>query len=140
MKARAFLLAAGFGTRMRPLTERRPKPLVPLCGVPLLDQSVALLKRHGHRCAVVNAHYLSDAIVEWAGSQDMGLHVSIEAPSILGTGGGLVAARDHLDDQFVVVNGDVACDVNLGALSDSLGGVSRLAWRCALNALVNATE
>jgi len=107
---------------MRPLTDRRPKPLVPLCGVPLLDQSVALLKAHGHHSAVVNAHYLSDAIVEWAGSQDMDLHVSIEEPAILGTGGGLVAARDYLDDQFVVVNGDVACDVDLGALSGALSG------------------
>ncbi len=122
MKSRAFLLAAGFGTRMRPLTECRPKPLVPLCGVPLLDQSVALLKAHGHQSAVVNAHYLSDAIVEWAASQDMDLQVSIEQPEILGTGGGLVAARDSLEDHFVVVNGDVACDVNLEALSEALTG------------------
>jgi len=120
MKSRAFLLAAGFGTRMRPLTDERPKPLVPLCGVPLLDQSLALLKAHGHHSAVVNAHYLSDAIVAWANAQEMDLHVSVEQPEILGTGGGLVAARDHLEDRFVVVNGDVACDVHLGELLEAL--------------------
>ena len=66
MKAPAFLLAAGFGTRLQPLTEHRPKPLVPLCGLPLLDQSVALLRKHGIQQAVVNAHHLPRAIEAWA--------------------------------------------------------------------------
>src|SRR4029079_14056952 len=54
----AFVLAAGLGTRMRPLTEHRPKPLVPVCGVPLLAYSLALCARHGLRDVVVNAHWL----------------------------------------------------------------------------------
>ena len=116
MKAPAFLLAAGFGTRLRPLTEHRPKPLVPLCGLPLLDQSVALLRKHGIQQAVVNAHHLPEAIEQWADSCDMDLHVSVEAPQILGTGGGLVHAVEHLADSFVILNGDVACDIDLGRL------------------------
>ena len=122
MKAPAFLLAAGFGTRLRPLTEHRPKPLVPLCGLPLLDQSVALLRKHGIQQAVVNAHHLPDAIDAWADSCDMELHVSVESPQILGTGGGLVHAVEHLADSFVILNGDVACDVDLGALFMGLTG------------------
>jgi NDP-sugar pyrophosphorylase family protein len=116
VKAPAFLLAAGFGTRLRPLTEHRPKPLVPLCGLPLLDQSVALLRKHGIQQAVVNAHHLPGALEEWADSCDMDLHVSVEAPQILGTGGGLVHAVEHLADSFVILNGDVACDIDLGRL------------------------
>ena len=122
MKAPAFLLAAGFGTRLRPLTEHRPKPMVPQCGLPLLDQSVALLRKHGIQQAVVNAHHLPDAIDAWADSCDMELHVSVESPQILGTGGGLVHAVEHLADSFVILNGDVACDVDLGALFMGLTG------------------
>jgi len=96
--------------------------LVPLCGLPLLDQSVALLRKHGIQQAVVNAHHLPDAIDAWADSCDMELHVSVESPQILGTGGGLVHAVEHLADSFVILNGDVACDVDLGALFMGLTG------------------
>jgi len=87
-----------------------------------LDQSVALLRKHGIQQAVVNAHHLPDAIDAWADSCDMELHVSVESPQILGTGGGLVHAVEHLADSFVILNGDVACDVDLGALFMGLTG------------------
>ena len=51
----AFLLAAGFGTRLRPLTEHRPKPLMPMCGVPMLNYTSALLRSHGHERILVNS-------------------------------------------------------------------------------------
>ena len=54
----AFLLAAGFGTRLRPLTLARPKPLLPVCGVPMLDYALAHVRAHGHNDVLVNAHYL----------------------------------------------------------------------------------
>ena len=116
MKASAFLLAAGFGTRLRPLTNHRPKPLVPLCGLPLADYSLALLEAHGLKQAVVNAHHLPDQIHAWAETHTFDLRVVTESPSILGTGGGLRNARDFLQERFVVVNGDILCDVNLTAL------------------------
>ncbi len=117
MSSPAFLLAAGFGTRLRPLTLHRPKPLVPLLGLPLLDQAVGLLLRHGLRSAVVNAHHLPEQIEAWAAArEDIDLRVSVEAPEILGTGGGLRAAMAHLADPFVVVNGDILSDVDLAAL------------------------
>lgn len=121
MAHKAFLLAAGFGTRMQPLTNHRAKPLVPLCGAPLLDQSVALIRSHGIHSAVVNAHHLPDGIEDWAKRQPIDIEVSKELPDILGTGGGLRAALALLDDSFVVVNGDILCDVDLTAL---LGGLS----------------
>lgn len=120
MSATGFLLAAGFGTRLRPLTHHRPKPLVPVCGVPMLDYALALLRRHGVQRAVVNAHHLAGQVRAWADAQDLPIHVSVEQPEILGTGGGLAFARDHLGERFVIVNGDILCDVDLGALLDGV--------------------
>ncbi|MEC7242737.1 MAG: NDP-sugar synthase [Myxococcota bacterium] len=120
MTAPAFLLAAGFGTRMRPLTEHRPKPLVPVCGKPIADYSLALLRKHGFHSAVVNAHHLSEEIEEWADKHTMPLRLLVEKPEILGTGGGLRNALTHLDENVVVVNGDILSNVDLSALMSSV--------------------
>jgi NDP-sugar pyrophosphorylase family protein len=116
MTAPAFLLAAGFGTRLQPLTHHLPKPLVPVCGQPLANYTLALLRSHGLNSAVVNAHHLPEKIAQWAEDQDFELHLLVERPHILGTGGGLKNAANLLDSQFVVVNGDILCDVDLSAL------------------------
>lgn len=115
MPATAFLLAAGLGTRLRPLTNHLPKPLVPVCGVPMLDFALAHVRAHGHAEVIVNAHWLPEAVEAWArGHRDV--HVSVELPEVLGTGGGLKAVRDRLAERFVIVNGDVISDVDLTAL------------------------
>lgn len=117
MPARAFILAAGFGTRLRPLTEHRPKPLVPVCGVTVLEQALRLCASHGIRSAVVNAHHLAPSIQRWCERYEAtDIHVQVEHPEILGTGGGLQQARPRLDEVFAVVNGDVLCDGDVGAL------------------------
>ena len=112
----AFVLAAGLGTRLRPLTDHRPKPLVPVCGVPMLSYSLALCARHGLTDVVVNAHWLAEQIVAWEGVRE-GVRVTVSVePEILGTGGGLRNVAAALADRFAVVNADVLCDVNLDAL------------------------
>ena len=117
MAAGAFVLAAGFGTRLRPLTLHRPKPLVPVCGVTVLEQALALCLRHGIGEVVVNAHHLAEQIEAFCDPvAGMRVHVQVELPEILGTGGGLKAAEGLLADRFAVVNGDVLCDGDLGAL------------------------
>ena len=118
----AFLLAAGFGTRLRPLTERRPKPLVPVCGVAMLDYVVAHCGRYGFDRVIVNAHYLPESVQSWAESQQSGVevHVSVELPEILGTGGGLKRVSSLLADSVVVLNGDVLCDVNLQHIQEAI--------------------
>lgn len=114
MRATGFILAAGFGTRLRPLTLHRPKPLVPVCGVPTLAYSLALCRRHGIEDLIVNAHYLADQINEWAGEHDgLTIRISHETPDILGTGGGLALARPLVGSHVVVLAGDVLTDVNL---------------------------
>lgn len=113
----AFVLAAGLGTRLRPLTGYHPKPLVPVCGVPLLAYSLALCARHGLREVVVNAHWLADQIEAWSGEREgVRVTVSTELPDVLGTGGGLKRVEAELAPTFVVLNGDVLHDVDLGAL------------------------
>ncbi len=117
MPATAFVLAAGRGTRLRPLTHHRPKPLVPVCGIPMLDYTLADLAAHGHTEAVVNAFHHAGDIDAWARRDDhpLKLHVSVET-DILGTGGGIRKARELLDERFVVVNGDVLHTVDLTSL------------------------
>lgn len=83
-----MLFAAGFGTRMRPLTATRPKPLLPVAGRPLLDHALALTKEAGIGRIVVNTHYLGEQIAEHLAPYP-DIKVSHEAPEILETGGGL---------------------------------------------------
>ena len=117
----AFILAAGFGTRLRPLTHHRPKPLVPVCGVPLIRYTLAHAHHHGLRNVVLNAHHLHEQVAAWAGIHE-GVHVSVvtELPDILGTGGGLQAVAGDMAPSFVVLNGDILHDVDLGALLEAM--------------------
>ena len=110
----AFLLAAGFGTRLRPLTLARPKPLLPVCGIPMLDFALAHVRDHGHTKVMVNAHYLWEQVAVWA--ERHGVTLQVELPIVLGTGGGLRAALDQLGDSVVIVNADILSDVDLTAL------------------------
>ncbi len=115
MAATAFVLAAGLGTRLRPLTLSQPKPLLPVHGRPMLDHVLDHVRAHGHHEVVVNAFWLADQIVEWARGK-AGVTVIVEAPTILGTGGGLQHARQLLAQRFCIVNGDILSDVDLTAL------------------------
>lgn len=115
MAATAFILAAGLGTRLRPLTLSTPKPLLPVRGRPMLDHVLDLARRHGHDEVVVNAFWLPDQVQAWAQGK-AGVRVVVEAPAVLGTGGGLRNAAPLLAERFVVLNGDILCDVDLSRL------------------------
>jgi mannose-1-phosphate guanylyltransferase len=115
-----FVLCAGLGTRLRPLTDRVPKPAVPVCGVPLVRFSLALLAGAGVRRAVVNVHHLSDAMAAAAGDAARALGMSLAVsrePVIAGTGGALREGSSHLSgaEALFLVNGDVLFDVDLPA-------------------------
>ena len=89
-----MILAAGFGTRMGALTAERPKPLIPVAGRALLDHAIAAARDGGGRIAV-NAHYRAEQIAaHLAGQPD--IHLSVEAPDILDSGGGVKRALPHL--------------------------------------------
>jgi mannose-1-phosphate guanylyltransferase len=115
-----FILCAGLGTRLRPLTDVVPKPAVPVAGVPLVRWSLALLAGAGARRAAVNVHHLPDVMARVAAeaAADAGLALAVSRePVIAGTGGALREAREHLAgaDAVVVVNGDVLFDLDVGA-------------------------
>lgn len=115
-----MVLCAGFGTRLRPLTDVTPKPLVPLCGLPLLRYNLALLRGAGVTEVVINVHHLAVEMERGALAiaQDLGLplHVSRETGHILGTGGGVKKAAKLLGEgTFFLLNGDMLFDVDLPA-------------------------
>jgi NDP-sugar pyrophosphorylase family protein len=121
----AVVLAAGFGKRLRPLTDERPKALVPLFGVPLLDHALARLAALRPRRVAVNLHHLPDAVARHVGDgRRHGLVVTLshETPDILGTGGALRRLEPLLAERFLVVNGDVWFDAPLPALAAALEG------------------
>jgi N-acetyl-alpha-D-muramate 1-phosphate uridylyltransferase len=105
----AMVMAAGLGKRMRPLTATRPKPLVEVAGKPLIDHVFDHLRAAGVRRAVVNVHYLADAMEAHlrARVKDIEVIVSDERDRLMETGGGLVKARHLLGDKpFLCVNSD----------------------------------
>ena len=104
----AMVMAAGLGTRMRPLTATRPKPLVEVAGKPLLDHVLDRLRAAGVERAVVNVHYLPDALeAHLRGRTDLDIAISDERAQLLETGGGLVKAAPLIDcDPFLAINSD----------------------------------
>lgn len=115
-----MILAAGLGKRMRPLSELRPKPILPVRGVPLIAFPLAWLARHGVREAVLNLHHMPGATraaaEAWA-PPGLALTFSDE-PDLLDTGGGIRRAAAFLreSDPSLVLAGDMICDLDLGAL------------------------
>ena len=105
---KAVVLAAGLGTRLRPLTCAVPKPLLPVWGVPILARTVGMLRGWGVDDIVVNCHYLHEQVEKWCAEN--GCRASYE-PEILGTGGVLNPLRDWIgSDDFYLVNADVLAD------------------------------
>ena len=113
-----MILAAGLGTRLRPLTDRIPKPLLPVAGRPMIDYTLAWVAAAGIRQVMINLHHMGDRIRQTVGRERFGLEISYsEEPVILGTGGGLKRVeRFFTDSPFLVVNADVLTAVDLKAV------------------------
>lgn len=116
---KAFVLAAGLGTRLAPLTDHTPKPLIPILNIPSLFYTFFLLKKAGIREIICNIHHYGDAIRRAIESSELsGLSITFsEEPVILGTGGGLKKCEKLLgDDDFILVNSDIITDIDFKAL------------------------
>ena len=108
MIKKAIVLAAGLGTRLRPLTCVAPKPMMPVWGVPMVGRVVEALKALGVEEITVNSHYLHEQVDAWAKAN--GCRSSYE-PQILGTGGVLNPLRKWIgNDDFYLVNGDIVIE------------------------------
>ena len=105
---RAMILAAGLGTRMRPLTNDTPKPLVKVARRALIDHAIDRLVAAGVTMIVVNVHYHAEKLRQHlAGRRDVEMRISDETDAILGTGGGIVRALPHFEGEpFFIHNSD----------------------------------
>lgn len=118
---KAMVLAAGIGSRLRPLTDRMPKALIPVAGVPLLEHVLRRLHAAGVRDVVVNTHHHAAVLEAYmrARSTSDGLRIALSPePELLGTGGGLLNAAWFFDDgaPFFLHNADILSGVDLRAL------------------------
>lgn len=119
--SKAMILAAGFGTRMRPLTAHTPKPLLTVNQKPLLQYHLEALHRAGIEEVVINVAHLGDQIKAFVGSGDrFGLRITVVTePRPLETAGGIINALSQLGDApFILVNGDVWTDYNFMQLCE----------------------
>jgi MurNAc alpha-1-phosphate uridylyltransferase len=126
---KAMILAAGRGERMRPLTDRTPKPLLTAGGRPLIEHTIESLVRSGFVDIVVNTAYLGDQIEAHLGhGASLGARIAYSAEGeALETGGGIYRALPLLgEDPFLVVNGDVATDYPFGRLRSQPSGLAHL--------------
>ncbi len=112
---KAVLLAAGFGTRIQPLSYDTPKPMMPLWGKPLIGHAIDLVRSWGVRDILVNTHHAPEALVHYCrerSTADCRIQISFE-PEILGTGGALKRADWFInDDPFWMLNTDIAADLD----------------------------
>jgi len=115
---KAVIMAGGEGTRLRPLTVNRPKPMVPLCDRPLLEYTIDLLRKYGFNDITMTLHYLPRVVMdhfEDGSSYGVKIEYSIEDRP-LGTAGGVKKALDEIDETVLVFSGDILTDVDLGTL------------------------
>lgn len=119
---KAMIFAAGLGTRLRPLTNDRPKALVEAGGMPLLEFAIRRLKYFGWETIVVNVHHFAEQIESFlARHQNFGLDIRIsdERELLLETGGGLKKAAAHFQGESVLLyNADIVSDIDLKAFWD----------------------
>ncbi len=121
---KAFLLAAGLGTRLRPLTETTPKCLIPIQGKPLMEWWLELFAKHGVTEVLVNTHYLADSvrsfIREWNSSRGIPVVKEFYEETLLGSGGTVAANRDFVgdDEDFLICYADNLTDVDLTAFQE----------------------
>jgi mannose-1-phosphate guanylyltransferase len=111
---KAFVLAAGFGTRLKPITDVVPKAMVSVCGVPLVEIALRYFRKNGFEELAVNSHYLSEFVDMTVERLPYNVKVFNEQPEILGTGGAIFNAKEYLNgDSFAVLNADIVTNTPL---------------------------
>ena len=112
---KAMVMAAGLGTRLRPLTNDRPKALVEVAGRTMLEITLSRLRDFGIRDVIINVHHFADLVVEYLKTNgNFGMHVEISREDLLlDTGGGLKKAAWFMDEPFILHNVDVISTIDL---------------------------
>ena len=112
---KALILCAGYGTRLRPLTNNIPKPLVTVMGIPILEYIINLLAESGIKDIYINRHHLPEQFENINIPKEVNITFSYEK-DILGTAGGILSFEKELDEDFLVVNGDVIFNLDIREL------------------------
>lgn len=118
---RAMILAAGFGSRLRPLSDTLPKPMFPVMNRPVLERTIDLLRAHDILDITVNLHHLPSKVTDYFGDgQRFGVKLNWSPETaILGTAGGIKAAQRYLDGEpFIVINSDIVVHIDLQQVID----------------------
>jgi mannose-1-phosphate guanylyltransferase len=131
---RAMVLAAGLGTRLRPITHQMPKPMVPVLNRPVMEHILGLLARHGFNQTIANLHWFPELVEAHFGEGSrFGIELSYSREErLLGTSGGVRNVADFLGDSFLVISGDALTDIDLAAMRAfhlSHDGVATLATK-----------
>jgi mannose-1-phosphate guanylyltransferase len=131
---RAMILAAGLGTRLRPITFDMPKPMVPVLNRPVMEHIARLLARHGFTETIANLHWFPELIRDHFGDGSrFGIELTYSPEEqLLGTSGGVRKAADFLGDSFLVISGDALTDIDLAAMREfheSHDGIATLATK-----------
>ena len=116
-----MIFAAGLGTRLKPLTDKMPKALVPVAGKPMLEHVINKLKAAGFDEIVINVHHFAQQIIDFLKVNDnfgIQIHISDETEALLDTGGGIKKASPYFNEPFLVHNADILSNVDLKALYD----------------------
>lgn len=129
-----MILAAGLGTRLRPITYALPKPMVPVLNRPVMEHIVRLLARHGFTETIANLHWFPETIEDHFGDGSaFGVELSYSREEkLLGTSGGVRNAAGFLGESFLVISGDALTDIDLAAMRafhESHDGIATLATK-----------
>jgi mannose-1-phosphate guanylyltransferase len=131
---RAMVLAAGLGTRLRPITYEMPKPMVPVLNRPVMEHILRLLARHGFTETIANLHWFPDVIQGYFGDgSKFGVELTYShEEQLLGTSGGVRNAAGFLGEDFLIISGDALTDLDLAAMREfhrSHDGIATLATK-----------
>jgi mannose-1-phosphate guanylyltransferase len=131
---RAMVLAAGLGTRLRPITFDMPKPMVPVLNRPVMEHILRLLAKHDFTETIANLHWFPELIEEHFGDgSSCGVSLSYsKEEELLGTSGGVRNVADFLGDEFLIISGDALTDLDLTAMREfhqSHDGIATLATK-----------
>ncbi len=115
MILKAFILAAGVGTRLRPLTFELPKPMIPLVNRPVMAHTIDNLKKHRISSIMMNLYFMPEMIMDYFGNGDkFGVDISYsKEENLLGTAGGLKKCANFFDSTFIVMSGDGLSDIDI---------------------------
>jgi NDP-sugar pyrophosphorylase family protein len=140
---KAVILSGGQGKRLKPITDYIPKPLVPICNVPILEWQIKYLKRFGIKDVIISTGYKYEQIENFLkAKKNLGVSIAFSVEkSPLGTGGAIKKAAKFVKDKsFFVINGDTITNINLKKLKSKINSIAAIELRTRFGVLVTKND